>query len=142
MSTNFVLDSSLALSWCFDDEATDSVQEILETFGEGARAFVPPLWAWEINNTLTMAQRTKRLTPAERIEKSSLLQALPIEVDEIAHKQCWTATSTVAHEQKLSVYDAAYLEMAIRLNVPLGSLDSDLRAAAKKVGVKLLPSKV
>jgi predicted nucleic acid-binding protein len=136
----FVLDSSLALAWCFEDERSDETYHVLEAFANGAVAVVPHLWAWEVNNTLILSERTKRLTPAQRIERISLLQRLLTEIDEAAHKETWSTAAMLAREHKLSLYDATYLEMSIRLNLPLGTLDAALRAAAKKVGVALLPA--
>jgi predicted nucleic acid-binding protein len=138
----FVLDSSLALSWCFDDEKSEATIQVLQTFTDGAVAVIPHLWAWEVNNTLVLSERTKRLSPAQRLEKTSLLQRLNTELDETAHREAWSTTAALAREHKLTLYDATYLEMAIRLNLPLGTLDSELRTAAKKLGVPLLPPKI
>ena len=142
MNQNFVVDSSLALSWCFDDEATEPTQAVLDLFLEGARAVVPPLWVWECNNILTLAERAKRITSAQKLEKISLLRALPIDFDASAQDQCWTVTADIAQAQKMSIYDASYLELALRLNLALGSLDSELRASGKRVGAKILPAKI
>jgi predicted nucleic acid-binding protein len=142
MSIRFILDSSLALAWCFESESNDSTEEILDSFGEGTTAYVPALWAWEVNNMLTLAERAKRITAAKRLQKVAFLQSLPIELDEFAHRQCWGSTALLARDHILSVYDATYLEMGVRLNMPIGSLDKELRAAAQKEGVKVLPIKI
>jgi predicted nucleic acid-binding protein len=142
MSQSFILDSSLALSWCFESEVTEATQEILASLAAGATAFVPALWAWEAQNVLCMAERNKRHTAASRQQKLAILRSLPIELDPFAHQQALGETGRLAQEHKISVYDAAYLEMALRLGLPLGSLDTGLRAAAKKTGVKCLPDKI
>src|SRR4051812_46620925 len=111
----FVLDSSLALSWFFNDEKTEATAEVLKKFADGAVAIVPHLWAWEVNNILGIAERTKRLSSAQRVEKASQLQRLLKEIDHAAHNEAWTNASTLARDHKLSLYDATYLEMAIRL---------------------------
>ncbi len=88
-----------------------------------------------------MAERAGRLDSAERHQQMVLLQKLPINIDQEAHQQAWNETSTLAHAHKLSVYDAAYLELGLRQGLPLGSLDKSLRTAAKKLGIKCLPEK-
>lgn len=89
-----------------------------------------------------MAERNKRHTPEICQQKLALFQALPIQLDEFAHKQAWGETLRLAREHKLTTYDAAYLEMAVRLSLPLGTLDTSLRAAAKKAGIACLPEKI
>ena len=139
MNRNFVLDASLAASWRFEDEATAATQEILLGFGKGALGYVPALWAWEVGNILCMAERKKRHGPEDRQRKLEMLGKLPIVLDDFAHSQAWTDAVLLAQKHRLTVYDAAYLEMAIRLSLPLGSLDGDLRAAAVKESVKCIP---
>jgi predicted nucleic acid-binding protein len=136
---NFVLDSSLALTFVFTDEATPATDAVLDSLGQGAKAFVPALWRWEVANVLLVAERGKRITQATAQQHLSQFKALPIEVDDAALDQVWTATHALGQKHKLSSYDATYLEMAIRLAVALGSLDSELRAAAKVEKVPLLP---
>ncbi len=135
---NFVLDSSLALSWCLDGEETRANQAVLATL-TSATAIVPTLWAWEVNNVLCLALKQKRISPARRQRALSLLASLPIEVDEFAHRRAAGETAELAIKHGLTVYDAAYLEMALRLRLPLGSLDAQLRTAASKSGVRCLP---
>lgn len=138
---NLVLDSSLALSWCLDGEQTSGTQAVLESLTTSS-AVVPALWAWEVNNILCLALKQKRTTPAKRLRALQLLAGLPMEVDEFAHRHVSGVTAEIAIKQGLTVYDAAYLEMAIRLRLPLGTLDGQLRAAAAKSGVKCLPATV
>ena len=138
---NFVLDSSLALSFVLKDETTAQTDQVLDSFGQGAKAFVPALWRWEVANALLMAERRKRLAPADVHRHLTQLNSLPIEVDDAALDQAWTATQLLAQQHKLSSYAAAYLEIAIRRAVALGSLDRELRAAAKAEKVFLFPVK-
>lgn len=142
MNKRLVLDSSLALSWCLQDEQTKATDDILDTFAKGSSALVPSLWVWEVNNVLLMAERSGRLDPIKRHQQIAILKKLPIDIDESAHQQAWNETTMLAHAHRLSVYDAAYLELALRQGLPLGSLDRELRNAAKKIGVKCLPEKV
>lgn len=136
---NFVLDSSLALAFVFQDEATEATDEVLDSLGEGAVAFVPALWFWEVANVMLTAERRKRILPAAAHRHLAQLKSLPIEVDETAIDQAWTLTQSLAQKHGLSSYDATYLEMAIRRTLSLGSLDSRLRGAAKAENVALLP---
>jgi predicted nucleic acid-binding protein len=139
MSPGLVLDSSLALSWCFETEATEAADAMLASLAAGATAYVPALWAWEVNNVLCLAEKNGRHSSTQRRQKLALLEGLPIEVDNLALKQAWRDTSHLALAHSLSVYDAAYLEMALRLKLALGSLDERLRAAARKAGADCLP---
>jgi predicted nucleic acid-binding protein len=142
MSSRFVLDCSLAISWCIEDEQTAATEAILDSLTQGGSALVPSLWLWEINNVLLLAERAGRLDAAKRHQQLVLLQKLPISIDEDAHKQAWNDTSTLAATHRLTVYDAAYLELALRQGLHLGSLDGSLRLAARKAGIKCLPEKI
>jgi predicted nucleic acid-binding protein len=136
---NFVLDCSLAMAFVLHDEATPDTDKILDSLGEGSRAFVPALWRWEVGNVLLMAERRKRITAAETSRHLTALQHLPIELDEDAWREAWSATALLARKHRLTVYDAAYLELAIRRGAALGSLDDDLRAASRAEAVALMP---
>jgi predicted nucleic acid-binding protein len=138
---NFVVDCSFAMAWVIEDEAGPSTDEVLESLGQGAKAFVPPLWRWEISNGLLGIERRNRATSAEVNRHLSLLHSLPIETDDASLDQAWTATHLLAQKHKLTSYDAAYLELAIRLGLPLASLDRDLSAAAKAEKVSLVPAR-
>jgi predicted nucleic acid-binding protein len=141
-TSSFVLDSSLALAFVLKDEATPESDKILDGLGQGAVARVPALWRWEVANALLMAERRNRITSAENHRHLAHFRALPIEVDAPAFEEAWSGTHVLARKHRLTVYDAAYLETAIRLGVALGSLDAGLRAAAKAEKVPLLPEKL
>ena len=134
---SFVVDNSVALAWCFEDEHTDSVMALLDRVAERG-AFAPALWPLEALNGLLMAERNKRLDARRRNSLTGFLRALPITVDEETADQTWTATIRLAERHRLSVYDAAYLELAQRRKLPLATLDHDLIKAAKAAGVTLL----
>ena len=103
---------------------------------QGASA--PQLWPLEAVNGLLSAQRRGRIDAATRRRLASLLHALPISIDEQTAEQVWSATQTVAEAHGLSAYDAAYLELALRLGAPLATNDKLLAAAARSVGVPIL----
>ena len=134
---SFVVDNSVALAWCFEDEHTDPVMALLDRVAERG-AFAPSLWPLEALNGLLMAERKKRLDARRRNSLAGFLRALPITVDEETADQAWTATIRLAERYRLSVYDAAYLELAQRRKLPLATLDHDLIKAAKAAGVTLL----
>ncbi|MGC8475151.1 MAG: type II toxin-antitoxin system VapC family toxin [Acetobacteraceae bacterium] len=134
---SLVLDASMALAWCFESEQTPAVMAVLDRVTEhGGHA--PALWPMEMANGLATAQRRKRLTATQRARLAGLVQALPVRVDPGSAMLTWGAVAVLAERYELSVYDAAYLELAIRLALPLASLDKPLRAAAVSAGVALV----
>lgn len=134
---SFVLDASVALAWAFEGEGTPVTEAALEALREQP-ALVPTIWYYEIGNALVVAQRRGRLTAATAAHFVELLGQLPITAVELAAGLLWGTVSTLAREQGLSVYDAAYLELAMRKNLPLATEDQALREAAGRVGVVLL----
>jgi predicted nucleic acid-binding protein len=133
----FVVDSSVALSWCFDDERTPETRSLLERIGEtGASA--PQLWPAEVLNGLMMAERRQRIGADQRRRLVQFLRDLPIVLDAETVDQVWSATQTLAERFRLTAYDAIYLEQAHRRRLPLATLDRALRAAAGTLGVSVL----
>jgi predicted nucleic acid-binding protein len=135
--TDIVIDASVALAWCFRDEFTDAVGRLLEQLRNGAAA-VPGLWHLEVANTLALAERRRRITTAESTQLIELLGALDIEVDVETSSRAFTRVLDLAREERLTAYDAAYLELAMRLGLPLASKDRDLCDAAERVGVAVV----
>lgn len=138
----FVLDVSLAMAFVFQDEATVRTDEILDSLGQDAEAITPALWRWEVGNVLLLAERRGRITVSDSHRHLTALQTLPVETDEDASRAAWNASLLLARTRKLTLYDAAYLELAIRRGVPLGTLDRELRRAAKAERVQLLPRRL
>lgn len=134
---SLVLDSSATLAWFFEDERTDPVTAVLRQVGE-AGAIVPALWRLEVANGLQMAVRRGRIDTAYREGALRELRALAITVDPETDARAWDETLPLAHRFDLTVYDAAYLELARRLRLPLASLDAKLRSAASASGIALL----
>jgi len=133
----FVLDASVALSWCFEDEGGDYADDVLTAL-EAGEAVVPSLWLLEVGNGLLVAERRGRLEAAEAQEARRLLGALPIAVEPGGRSAALEVTPLLARRHGLSAYDAAYLELAIRLGVPIASLDGALRSGAAAEGVEIL----
>lgn len=133
-----MIDSSVALTWCFEDERTPGTLALLEQIVESG-AVAPALWPLEVLNGLAMAERRKRLKAAQRRRLAGFLHGLPITLDHETATQAWGATADLAERFQLTIYDAAYLELAQRLTLPLATLDRALHTAATGLGVKLLP---
>jgi predicted nucleic acid-binding protein len=134
---SLVLDSSVALAWVYADETTDVVLQLFDTVMIHG-AWVPGLWRWEVANVLQSNVRRKRHAADFRDEALSSLAMLPVKVDAEADRQAWTDTLHLAERHRLTVYDAAYLEIASRRKIPLATLDQDMRRAAKTEKVELL----
>jgi len=138
-TTEFILDNSVAMVWGFDDEADPYAESLLDLMPT-ARAYVPTLWPLEVANVLLVGERRKRITPADTAAFLALLGTFPITVDDETTVRAWSETLSLARAQGLSVYDAAYLELAMRRGLPLATLDDKLKAAAQAVGVSLYPT--
>jgi len=133
-----VVDASIALTWCFEDEVTDATQ-VIERRVDSEGAIVPAIWRLEIASALLVAERRGRLEKAQAEECLKLMADLPLSVDADPGNQSWADTVLLARAHGLTAYDAAYLELAIRLDADLASLDRELRRAAKTMGVRVLP---
>jgi predicted nucleic acid-binding protein len=132
----FVLDCSVTMAWCFDDEGTLYTHAVRDSLAV-VQAVVPSLWSLEVANATIMGERRKRLDEARSQRFIVLLQALPIVID---HENSNTAFGNIIHlarAHQLSAYDAAYLELAIRRGLPLACLDGKLKTAAVAAGVVL-----
>ncbi len=132
----FVLDGSVTLAWYFLDEMNDYAHAVRDALPRG-QAVVPSLWPLEVANVLLVGERRKRISPADTLQFLSLLETFPITVDEETNARAWGDTLGLARAHNLSVYDAAYLELAMRRGLPLATLDDKLKAAATAVGVAL-----
>jgi predicted nucleic acid-binding protein len=133
-----VVDASIALTWCFEDEVTEAT-EAIGTRVDSEGAVVPDLWRLEVANALLLAERRGRLKRSNMEQRLELLAALPIAIDADTASRAWTDTLLLARAERLTLYDAAYLELAIRRDVELATLDRDLRRAARKMGVAVVP---
>ena len=134
---SLVLDSSVTLAWCFDDEHTAAAGALLErvvAFG----AVAPALWPLEVLNALATAERRGRIDSAQRQRLAGFLHDLPVTLDSETAHQAWAVTARLAAQFQLTVYDAAYLELSQRLSLPLATLDQDLRAAGAALGIDML----
>ena len=130
----FVLDASVTVSWFFEDEAGEYTAAVMESLAEWA-VVVPSLWSLEVSNVLLVGERRGRCSEADAVRFLELLSHLPIVVDEETARRALGSTMQLAREYALTAYDAAYLELAMRLGLPLATLDQKLREAALRAGV-------
>jgi predicted nucleic acid-binding protein len=134
---SLILDSSATLAWVFPEERTDAILNVFKLVAnEGA--VIPELWRLEVANTLNVGIRRGRISQTNRSGILADLENLPISVDGETQKHTWGQTLDLADRHGLTVYDATYLELALRLALPLATLDEDLRNAAQHEGLALL----
>jgi predicted nucleic acid-binding protein len=134
----FVLDSSVALAWLLPDESDSAADELADRLAD-APAVVPSIWFLEVANALWMSVRRKRLSRSDLNRLLSAVIALPIESDTTPVEERLAAVVALAQQFDLTVYDAAYLDLARRRTLPLATLDARLREAAEKLGLERLP---
>lgn len=130
----FVLDASVAAAWMLGDEAFASHHDIrLSAAAQGI--LVPALWWFEVRNALLIAERRGRISPSEAEDAMTMLDLLPTSTDRTPDH---TLLLRLARTHRLTVYDAAYLEVAVREAVPVATLDRALAAAAARENTRLL----
>ena len=137
MNAKFVVDCSIAMAWLFHDEATPKTVALLNRLATET-ALVPAWWFIEITNVLAMAERKGRIIAKESDAFIADLGKLGFERDDEAPGRAFTHLLVLCRKHRLTSYDAVYLDLAIRRNLPLATLDEELRKTAKKVGVPLL----
>ena len=133
----FVVDASVALAWCFEDERSDLADGWLSLLATG-HALAPGIWPLEVANGLRNAERRGRLGPGEFSEASTLLRSLPVRVEPVGTADALGDVADLARRLDLSVSDAAYVALASRRGLPLATLDARLREAGARAGVEVL----
>lgn len=139
---SLVLDSSITVAWLYraeptKEEATKAVDEFFESLAQTS-AWVPALWHLEVANVLQIGIRRQRHAADFRDRMLSDLSDFDIHVDSETHRQAWGSTARLAERHGLTVYDASYLELALRRGLPLATLDRELRRAATSENIHLL----
>jgi predicted nucleic acid-binding protein len=140
MGNDFVVDNSIVMTWCFEDEASEYADTVLDNL-ETSTGFVPSIWPFEVCNVLLVAERKQRIGEADSTRFITLLADLPILVEQEPPERMLTEIFSVAREHQLSSYDASYLDLAMRKGLPIATLDKKLRAAANRSNVPLLDYK-
>lgn len=133
----FVVDCSVTMAWLFADERTAFSENMLLKLGH-TPAIVPAIWLLEVMNVLLVAERRHRCTEAQSTHFLETLKSLPIEMDSSSIDITGASLIHIARSYALSSYDAAYLDLALRLGYPLATLDAKLQRASQKAGVTLL----
>jgi predicted nucleic acid-binding protein len=134
---SLVLDSSATLARLWEDETTDTIRQLFERIRDRG-AWAPSLWKLEVANALELDVRRGRHVAEFRDGALADLALLPIQIDPETDRHAWGATLRLAEKYRLTVYDSAYLELAVRRSLPLATLDRQLRAAGGGEGVELL----
>jgi len=130
-----VIDASITMAWCFEDEANDAADAVLDGLRDDV-AVVPAIWPLEVTNVLLVAERRNRLSEAQAGRFLALLEQLPIDVDDRGTDLMEIVAAGRRHG--LSSYDASYLVLAERLGASLATLDQRLADAADGAGVSLV----
>ncbi len=132
--SRFVLDCSVAMAWCFENQRDRYSDAILGAL-EADSAVVPALWPLEVTNVLLVAERRRQLRHADAMRFLALVAELPVEVDRAPALREMRELLALGRQHRLSVYEAAYLHLAVRERLPLATRDGELRAAMRAVGV-------
>jgi predicted nucleic acid-binding protein len=138
VTERFVADASIGVAWSVSAQSSGKTDDLLDEVAEGARFRVPALWYLEVANALLVLTRRKRITPRECASARRALASLNPAVDEEAPTIAFGKVSDLAVEHSLSVYDAAYLELALRTGLALASRDAGLNKAAQRCGIQVL----
>jgi predicted nucleic acid-binding protein len=134
---NWVLDSSVALAWALPDEHSKEAEQFLTQTSAGDDFWVPALWWYEISNALVTAQHRRRIKEAERLQIIDLFYLLPLQVDTHFQSEPMRRLQELALAYSLSVYDAAYLDLALHKGLALATFDRRLQHAAVKSGIEI-----
>lgn len=132
--SRIVIDASVALAWCFPDEASEYADAVLVAL-EGREVIVPAIWPVEVANALLVGERRKRIRKPEILRFSELLKGLKMFEDVLPVAETLNGVLPIARAYNLSAYDAAYLDVAVRHGALLATLDAALRKAARATGI-------
>jgi len=138
VSAAFVADASVAVSWSIASQSSALTDRLLDDVAAGGVIAVPALWPYEVANSLVFLLRRRRIQKDDYAAARSLLSKLSVSIDEEGPRLAWIQVADLALEHRLTVYDAAYLELAVRKHLPPASRDGDLNRAAVRCGVQTL----
>lgn len=134
---SLVLDCSATMANIFEEERTIAIEDVFSRIAISG-GWIPALWKIEVANTLNVGMKRGRINMVDRQKALLHLSSLPIFLDSQTDFFCWNRTIGLAEQYKLAVYDATYLELALRRSLPRATLDQDLRTAAQAEGIPLL----
>jgi len=132
----FVLDTSVAMAWCFEDETNPYADAVLDSLIDNA-ALAPSIWPLEVGNVLLVAERRNRISQPDSMRFLELLSSLPIKIESFSEQRMFEAVLNLARNLGLSSYDASYLDLAMQTGLKLATLDQSLRKAADRCGVAI-----
>jgi predicted nucleic acid-binding protein len=135
---DYVFDASVCVAWCFEDETTEQVTNLFLHLSNDDRLIVPAHWPVEISNTFLQAQRRKRVTSTQVDSFWDQLAKLPFSVEPALNVSLAKEVLRLSEKHSLTVYDGAYLELAMRNRLPLATLGTQLAGAAKREQVTLV----
>ena len=136
MAERFVVDNSVVMAWCFEDQASRYSDAVLDRLVE-TEALVPGIWPLEVTNVLSVAGRKGRLGKADATRFIELLRNLPIVVEQELPGRVFSEVFALAHDTGLSSYDASYLDLAMRAGIPIATLDKAVRKSARRCRVQI-----
>ena len=140
MTRSFVADASVAIAWVHPAQATSETEAMLDRLVAGDSLVVPALWPLEVANALTVLRRRRKLTPDEARNAIEIIRELPVVIDHEASAIAFTRLVDLASNYELTIYDATYIELAARRELPLASNDARMKQAAIRSGVDLWQS--
>lgn len=140
MKRSFVADASVAIAWVHPSQANAETEAMLDRLADGDSLVVPALWPLEVANALTILRRRRKLTPEEARTAIEIIRELPVIIDHEAATVAFTRLVDLASKHELTVYDATYIELAMRRQLPLASNDARMKQAATRSGVELWQS--
>jgi predicted nucleic acid-binding protein len=133
----FVLDASVSVAWCFEDETSIYTEGVLELL-IGETAIVPVVWPFEVANALLVGERRLRSTTRQTSESLQQLLDLPVSVDDATFSTAWGPVLSIGRQYGVAVYDAAYLELALRRGLPIATIDERQRDVAAILGIPVV----
>ena len=136
--SGIVVDASVTLSWCFSDEGTSLSISVLDRLKSGDQAFVPAFWSVEVLNTLLVGEKRGRISAEKTQAFLADLRALDPVLDYVSLDQVCGPVQAISRDHRLAPYDALYVELALRMNCPLATLDEPQQQAARSLGVECL----
>ena len=139
MQAELVLDNSIVMTWCFEDELNQYADDVLDSL-KYKRAIVPSIWALEVGNVLVVAERKGRLKRGDCLGFLEILSELPIDIEQESPARLMREIYMLARDAQLSTYDASYLDLAMRKGLPIATLDKDLIRAASDFNIELFKS--
>jgi predicted nucleic acid-binding protein len=134
----FVLDVSACMPWCCEDETTPASEEMLEWAKQGSELHVPSIWTWEVLNAIGVAIKRQRIAVDRGREFLEQLSTLNFKIDRGPQVPDFPRLHSLANRYQLTAYDVAYLDLALRLSLPLATRDDELKKAAALEGVAIL----